>query len=127
MPVPPRASIWWRDGPDYLGENTMRSDELLNQQFRATKYNFGYDQREVDTFIDKAAATLKIYEASTVQSDDQHPDVELAHPPITANLVRSVRFTPTHLSEGYDQRDVDDFLDRLALAFQNAEESKSRD
>lgn len=105
----------------------MRSDELLNQQFRATKYSYGYDQREVDTFIDRAAATLKIYESGTVHSDIHTSDVGLEHPPITSQFVDNVRFTPTHLSEGYDQHDVDEFLDRLASAFQNLERPEPRD
>ena len=105
----------------------MRSDELLNQEFRATKYSYGYDQREVDTFIDRAAATLKIYESGTVQNDIHTSDAGLEHPPITSQLVQTVRFTPTHLTEGYDQHDVDDFLDRLASAFQNLENNTDRD
>ncbi len=86
----------------------MRSDDVLNEQFRATKYNVGYDQQEVDTFIDRAVDTLRKYEQGNIPTE----------PLLTAQKVDSARFTPTKFREGYDQEDVDTFLDRLSDVFQ---------
>lgn len=86
----------------------MRSEDVLNEQFRATKYNLGYDQQEVDTFIERAVHTLRKYE------EGQSPEA----PTVTAQKVDAVRFTPTQFREGYHQQDVDEFLDKLAEAFQ---------
>lgn len=93
----------------------MHSDELLNAQFRPTQYTYGYDQQEVDLFIDQAAATLKIYESQPHLAASF--EAALGHPPVTAQLVNAVQFTPTTATLGYDQRDVDACLDRLAVAF----------
>lgn len=86
----------------------MRSEEVLNEQFRGTRYNLGYDQQEVDNFIERAVNTLRTYEAGQAPQE----------PHVTAQKVDAVRFTQTKFREGYDQQDVDEFLDKLARAFQ---------
>jgi len=84
----------------------MRSDDVLNEQFRATKYTVGYDQREVDRFLDRVIETLRTYEEGATP---EHP--------LTAEHVQAVQFAPTRYREGYDPEDVDVFLDRLSEAF----------
>lgn len=88
----------------------MRSEDVLNEQFRATKYTVGYDQQEVDHFLDRVIDTLRTYEDGAI------PDQ-----PLTAQHVHSVRFAPTRYREGYEPQDVDRFLERLAEAFQDRE------
>ena len=88
----------------------MRSEDVLNEQFRATKYTVGYDQREVDHFLDRVIRTLRTYEDGAVP---EHP--------LTAHHVQSVQFAPTRYREGYDPHDVDTFLDRLSEAFEHRE------
>lgn len=88
----------------------MRSDDVLNEQFRPTKYRVGYDQREVDTFLDRVVDTLRQYETGDV-----------ADAPLTTAHVEQVQFAPTRYRQGYDPQDVDQFLDRLAVAFQQYE------
>ncbi|MGO1542857.1 MAG: DivIVA domain-containing protein [Gulosibacter sp.] len=85
----------------------MRSDEVLNEQFRATKYSVGYDQREVDHFLDRVVDTLRKHESGET----------IERQPVTAATVQSVQFAPTRFREGYDPHDVDQFLDRLKQAF----------
>jgi len=83
----------------------MRSDDALNTKFQTTRYSAGYDQREVDEFLDRAAASLDALERGDALSGA-----------LTAADVRSARFTCTRILTGYAQRDVDDFLDRLEAA-----------
>lgn len=93
----------------------MRSEEVLKEQFRGTKYDMGYDQQEVDTFIERAVNTLRTYE------EGQSPQ----EPLVTAQKVDAVRFTATKFRDGYDQQDVDNFLDKLARAFQAHERGET--
>ncbi|SJM57606.1 DivIVA domain-containing protein [Gulosibacter sp. 10] len=89
----------------------MRSDDVLQEQFRATKYTVGYDQMEVDHFLDRVVDTLRHYEAG--ESPKRQP--------VTAEHVQSVAFAQTRFREGYDPHDVDQFLDRLHEAFTDFE------
>lgn len=84
----------------------MRSEDVINEQFRATKYAVGYDQFEVDSFLDRAAQALYRYETG-----------EAAGHSLTASQVEDVKFESTRFTAGYDPREVDEFLDRLAAAF----------
>lgn len=89
----------------------MRSDDVLKEQFRATKYSVGYDQKEVDHFLDRVVDTLRKYESGE----------SIERQPVTADTVQSVQFAPTRFREGYDLLDVDKFLERLSEAFQEFE------
>ncbi|MEF3323586.1 DivIVA domain-containing protein [Gulosibacter sp. GYB002] len=84
----------------------MRSEDVINEQFRATKYVFGYDQFEVDNFLDRAAEALYRYETGEASAHS-----------LTASQVEDVKFESTRFKAGYDLREVDEFLDRLAAAF----------
>ncbi|WP_186813416.1 DivIVA domain-containing protein [Cellulomonas xylanilytica] len=76
--------------------------EVLNQKFAATKFREGYDQDEVDAFLDRVTATLKELEGG-----------ETARDGVTERDIDTVRFQGTKFREGYDQGEVDDFLDRV--------------
>lgn len=89
----------------------MRSDEVLKEKFRATRFSVGYDQQEVDHFLDRVVDTLRKYESGE----------SIERQPVTANTVQSVQFAPTRFREGYDPHDVDQFLERLNQAFQDFE------
>jgi DivIVA domain-containing protein len=76
--------------------------EVLNQKFAATKFREGYDQDEVDDFLDRVVETLKELEGGPHASR-----------PVTTREIGGVRFAVTKWREGYDQREVDDLLDRV--------------
>ncbi|WP_421735942.1 DivIVA domain-containing protein [Cellulomonas sp.] len=80
----------------------LTSAEVLNQKFAATKFREGYDQDEVDDFLDRVADTLKEREGAG-----------RATKPVTAQLIDGIRFQTTKWREGYDQQEVDAFLDRV--------------
>lgn len=91
-----------RELEDKDGRNRMRSSEVdqliglvRNVQFGTTRLSVGYDEREVDVFLDKMIVALR--ENRARPSD-----------------VKNVAFATTRIRPGYRQTDVDAFLDRLA-------------
>ncbi|WP_076263575.1 DivIVA domain-containing protein [Intrasporangium flavum] len=70
------------------------ADELRRARFRTTQMRPGYDEREVDDFLDGLDARLRSGEPA---------------PAITA-AVDGARFTTTSFRRGYDMADVDDAL-----------------
>ncbi|MET0787616.1 MAG: DivIVA domain-containing protein [Cellulomonas sp.] len=80
----------------------LTSADVLNQKFAATKFREGYDQDEVDDFLDRVVETLK-----------EREGVGHAANPVTAADLEAVRFQATKWREGYDQQEVDGFLDRV--------------
>ena len=74
--------------------------DVRAKRFAVTKFREGYDQRDVDAFLERAATALDRAGASGV---------------MTADGVVQVRFNPTKFSAGYDQDEVDDFLDELTM------------
>ncbi len=85
------------------GEHMLAKD-VSDKRFRPTKWREGYDQGEVDAFLDRIQTTLAGYE--------QGRPVD----PLTPDDVTAVRFQPTKFREGYDQDQVDDFLDEVVIA-----------
>ena len=89
----------------------MHSDDVKNERFRSTKFDPGYDQAEVDVFLDSAHDSLRQLEEGAAPSDAD----------VSAQSVEEIRFTQTRFRQGYDPKDVDEFLDRLQDAFQEHE------
>lgn len=69
---------------------------LRNAQFATTTLRPGYDQADVDRFLDRAAAALNG-----------------AGAPLTPEEVRAARFATSRLRNGYDEDQVDALLDEL--------------
>ncbi|MDA1359039.1 DivIVA domain-containing protein [Glycomyces luteolus] len=72
-------------------------------QFKTVRLTAGYDEDEVDDFLDKAAAALD--------------DPPLGPQRMRPEDVRNSHFTTTRMREGYDVEEVDSFLDRVELEF----------
>lgn len=79
--------------------------ELTAAVLPTTRFREGYAIDEVDQF-----------RAAAVRALEQHEQGYL--PLVTADQVLAVRFRATSFERGYDQRAVDDLLDRVALALQ---------
>jgi DivIVA domain-containing protein len=103
---------WWRFWTDGPSSATLGSPEdspetvavpdaetlihrISNAQFSTTRLRPGYDEEEVDKFLDKLIADL---------SDCGRLDPA---------RVRDVKFTQTRLRPGYTEEDVDAFLDEV--------------
>lgn len=91
-----------RELEDKGGRNRLRSgeaDQLIglvrNVRFGTTRLTMGYDEREVDAFLDKMIVALRKNRARPSE-------------------VNKAVFATTRMRPGYRQTDVDAFLDRLA-------------
>ncbi len=82
----------------------MLAAEVSNARFQRTRWREGYDQDQVDDFLDRVHATLAGYEAGRPVD------------PLTPEDVTAVRFQPTMFREGYRQDQVDDFIDLVVVA-----------
>jgi DivIVA domain-containing protein len=78
----------------------MSAQEVRDIRFATVRLTEGYDEDEVDAFLDRVLLAL----------------VEPADGPqrLTAEEVHEVLFTTTRLREGYDMAQVDEFLDLVA-------------
>ena len=98
--------------------------EVRNTQFTTTRLRPGYDQEEVDAFLDRADAGLDRLirdneELRAKIAETQHGGRDLAPVPplpgttgLTPADVRNAQFAVTRRRPGYDQREVDAFLAR---------------
>jgi len=73
------------------------ADELRRARFRTTQMRSGYDEREVDDFLERVVAQLR--------SDEPAGAV--------AASVAGARFTTTSFRRGYDMVDVDDAVQHV--------------
>ncbi|WP_052436714.1 DivIVA domain-containing protein [Georgenia sp. SUBG003] len=81
---------------------SLSADGVLRAKFRPTRFREGYDQDEVDDFLDTVTAVLRSHEAG------ERVDAVAA-----AELCRNASFRPTKFREGYDQHEVDDLIAAL--------------
>jgi DivIVA domain-containing protein len=108
-----RAGIsWWRfwagttghvDSTDAAPSADIQETETVdliqriqNVVFRTTRLRAGYNEREVDRFLDRVITVLR-----------EGRDLE---------GLRNPRFSTTRLSPGYDTEDVDNFLREIELS-----------
>jgi DivIVA domain-containing protein len=80
----------------------LTAADVLDAKFAGTKLRQGYDQDEVDDFLDRVAETLTARETR-----------EPTRNALTAAEVEGVRFRATRWREGYDQQQVDEFLGKV--------------
>jgi DivIVA domain-containing protein len=78
------------DAPDHAA----MIDRITNAKFDTTRLKPGYDEKEVDDFLDQVVAQLR---------GGGLPEA------------RGARFSPTRMRPGYAQQDVDDLLDEIDL------------
>ncbi|GAA2161540.1 MULTISPECIES: caspase, EACC1-associated type [Glycomyces] len=77
--------------------------EVLESKFTTVRLTEGYDEDEIDEFIDKVVDALAKAEHGPL--------------PVSADFVRSAEFTTTRFREGYDVKEVDALLDLVELEF----------
>ncbi|MFW5420633.1 DivIVA domain-containing protein [Nocardiopsis sp. CNT-189] len=101
-PPPSRAGAHARAEP----RGSMSPEHIRGKRFATTRLTTGYNEDEVDDFLDAAEATLDAL-------IKRRPEGVL----ITASEVERVRFSTTRARPGYDPGQVDAFLDELAAEF----------
>ena len=82
----------------------LRGDDVLNTTFTQTQFRRGYEEREVDDFLDRAVVALRHHESGR----------PVAEAPMSSRDVEGVRFTQTQLRRGYDEEEGDTLLAGLA-------------
>lgn len=75
----------------------LSAQDVLTAKFRAAKFRWGYDQNEVDDYLDAVVAAFKG-----------------TGPHIGAHEVRTKEFRRTRFREGYAADDVDALMDAIA-------------
>lgn len=96
------------------GSAMMTSDDVLKVKFQATKFRAGYDQDEVDRFLDKVVESLRARERGETVAPNGAPLV-------TARAVREAQIRTVKYREGYEQVAVDALLDRAATTLADYE------
>lgn len=92
----------------------MTADGAARRTFRVVKLRGGYDCQAVDTFMTRIVATLRAHEAGTWRRGG--PDGLL-----TSADVLNIKFQATAFRSGYEQDEIDEFLDDVAQALSSYE------
>ena len=100
-------------------------DDVLTVKFEVSSFKEGYNQDEVDVFLDDVTTTMREFEerlgTSQESSGPSHRKAEIL---LTAEGVRNIRFSTTRWS-GYRMDQVDAFLVQV-LATMEALEAQAR-
>ena len=102
----------------------LTSNDVDNVRFTATQFREGYEQHEVDSFLEKIASTLRVLQAGT--NSTGYASNIAGVKVLTADDVQSKKFHGTRFREGYEQDEVDSFTDGTGDA-QYAEAIAQRD
>jgi DivIVA domain-containing protein len=91
--------------------------DVRNTKFTVTRRRPGYDQKDVDDFLDRTEAelsrlVLENHELTGAKHGGAIPRVRPHPSPLTPHDVRNTKFAVSRRRPGYDQREVDTFLDR---------------
>jgi len=134
----------WETGTPY---GVLTSRDVTSRTFTPTRFRHGYEQGGVDAFMQEAAATLQAWETGTITGppdDDRRPSgygsqpvgapqpvgiAQQASTPagvLTSQEVMNAKFSATRFSEGYEQSEVDAFLDEIMRALRNYEARAGR-
>ena len=103
----------------------LTADDVLNVKFQVSSFKEGYNQDEVDVFLDDVTTTMREFEerlgTSQESSSPSHRKAEIL---LTSEGVRNIRFSTTRWS-GYRIDQVDAFLVQV-LATMEALEAQLR-
>ena len=94
-------------GADAGAGAALTADETARRTFRVVKLRGGYDRQAVDAFMTRIVATLRAHEAGTWRRGG--PDGLL-----TSADVLNIKFQATAFRSGYEQDEIDEFLDDVA-------------
>ena len=103
----------------------LTADDVLNVKFEVSSFKEGYNQDEVDVFLDDVTTTMREFEerlgTSRESSGPSHRRTEIL---LTSEGVRNIRFSTTRWS-GYHIDQVDAFLAQV-LTTMEALEAQAR-
>ena len=96
-------------GADAGARAALTADGAARRTFRVVKLRGGYERQAVDAFMTRIVATLRAHEAGTWRRGG--PDGLL-----TSADVLNIKFQATAFRSGYEQDEIDEFLDDVAQA-----------
>lgn len=99
---------------DYIPQ-LLTSEDVYSARFPATKFRDGYDQNQIDDYLDEVVRVLAYYEALNSSPESE---VDLTYITVRGIDAREVDFDYTRMSVGYDQDAVDDYLDQVAATLE---------
>ena len=103
-------------------QTALTSQDVLNKKFSATRFSEGYEQDEIDEFLDEITETLRAWEKRTAAD----PSQPAAPGMLTSGDVLNKKFSVGKFFEGYEQSEVDAFLDEIMRALRNYEARAGR-
>ena len=99
----------------------LTADDVLNVKFEVSSFKEGYNQDEVDEFLDEVTTTMREFEerlgTSQASSGPSHRKAEIL---LTSEGVRNIRFSTTRWS-GYHIDQVDAFLAQVVSTMEALE------
>jgi len=99
----------------------LTSDDVLNVKFQVSSFKEGYNQDEVDEFLDEVTTTMRgLEERLGALREPASPSHRRAEILLTSGNVRSIRFSTTRWS-GYHIDEVDAFLAQVVAAMETLE------
>ena len=99
----------------------LTSDDVLNVKFQVSSFKEGYNQDEVDEFLDEVTTTMRgLEERLGALREPAGPSHRRAEILLTSDNVRSIRFATTRWS-GYHIDEVDAFLAQVVAAMETLE------
>ena len=103
----------------------LTADDVLNVKFEVSSFKEGYNQDEVDVFLDDVTTTMREFEERLGTSrESSGPSHRLTEILLTSEGVRNIRFSTTRWS-GYHIDQVDAFLSQV-LTTMEALEAQAR-
>ena len=99
----------------------LTADDVLNVKFEVSSFKEGYNQDEVDVFLDDVTTTMREFEERLSTSQDSSgPSHRRAEILLTSEGVRNIRFSTTRWS-GYRMDQVDAFLAQVLASLEALE------
>ena len=100
----------------------LTPEDVRNKRFTQTQFRRGYDEREVDDFLDLIAdaigSRLDALHAEGARASSSETTFQF-----DAASVAARKFTQTQLRRGYDEKEVDDFLDEVIRSLKSLDEA----
>ncbi len=88
-----------QSAPDSEVDSARLAEWVQTAKFPTTRLRPGYDEEEVDAFLEAIRDTF----------------LGVREPPLTTDEIRNKQFSATRLRPGYDEEEVDAFLDEAEL------------
>ena len=99
----------------------LTADDVLNVKFEVSSFKEGYNQDEVDVFLDDVTTTMREFEERLgTARESSGPSHRLTEILLTSEGVRNIRFSTTRWS-GYHIDQVDAFLAQVLASLEALE------